>query len=72
MKKQGNINQAKEAQEHRTQYEKRREYFKEYRRKNPERVKRWRENYILTRAERIKAKRQENPTGGQEGPQGAK
>lgn len=57
-----------EAQERRTQYEKRRDYFNEYRRRNPERVKRWKENYILNKAERIKAQRNDTPTDGQEGP----
>ena len=53
-----------------TQYEKRREYFKEYRRKNPDKAKKWQEAYILARAERIKAARaaQQAATDGQEGP----
>lgn len=54
--------------EHNEQHAKRREYMRnylrEYRKRNPDKSRQWRDNYTLRRAERLRAEAEANQNGG--------
>lgn len=54
--------------EHNEQHAKRREYMRnylrEYRKRNPDKVRKWRDAYVLRRAERLRAEAEANQQNG--------